>query len=389
MAILHPSVSPRLGRRTPAYLLLCVALAAPLRAQSLKVDASLPELRARATQDSLDPAAQYNLAMAYMGKKQFSQAEASLQSALAIDPRFAEAQLALAVARERNEDYWRQQKGDSAQRAAARQTRLLYQRAFLIDPFVDVRLMALLYRLSSGWNSYLDALKAFVEGRYPEAYRGLGEQIDDLPKGQPRDSAGEALLWLHALAAVQVKEYPAAEEDIQALIRLASRPSQKDSVDTEPLDANEYRYMLAALKQRTGAAAEALQLYQEVLEADVSNYMAHVQMARIQEEAKNWPAAVAERRRAAEVNPEDASLLTDLGVTLGRSGDFAGAVEVLRQASAANPRDVRPLFWLGIAEMQLNNRDAAREAFTKFMTAAPSRYDAQVAVAKQKLAALQ
>jgi Tfp pilus assembly protein PilF len=372
-----------------ALLLCCVAFAAPLHAQSLKVEATLSELQARATRDSLDPAAHYNLAMAYMAKKQFPQAEQSLQTALIIDPRFAEAQLALAVARDRNEAYWRQQKGDSAKRAAARQTRLLYQRAFLIDPFVDVRLMALLYHVPAGWNSYLDAVKAFVEGRYPEAYRGLGNQIDDLPDHQPRDSAGESLLWLHALAAVQVKEYAAAEEDIQALIRLASRPSEKDSVDTEPLDVNEYRYMLAALKQRNGAAAEALQLYQEVLEADVSNYMAHVQMARIQEDAKNWTAAVAERRRAVDVNPEDASLLTDLGVTLGRSGDFAGAVEVLRQASAANPRDVRPLFWLGIAEIQLNNRDAAREAFTRFVAVAPSRQDAQVAVAKQRLAALQ
>ncbi len=373
----------------PALLMCCIAFAAPLGAQSLKVEATVPELQARATQDSLDPAAHYNLAMAYMGKKQFPQAEQSLQTALVIDPRFAEAQLALAVARDRNEEYWHQQKGDSARRAAARENRQLYQRAFLIDPFVDVRLMALLYRVPAGWSSYLDAVKAFVEGRYPEAYRGLGAQIDDRPRRQPRDSAGESLLWLHALAAVQVKEYAVAEEDIQALIRLASRPSQKDSVDTEPLDVNEYRYMLAALKQRSGSATEALQLYREVLEADVSNYMAHVQMARIQEDAKNWPAAVAERRRATEVNPDDASLLTDLGVTLGRSGDFAGAADVLRQASAANPRDVRPLFWLGIAEMQLNNRDAARAAFTRFVAVAPSRQEGQVTIAKQKLAALQ
>ncbi|HQR17385.1 MAG TPA: tetratricopeptide repeat protein [Gemmatimonadales bacterium] len=366
-----------------------IALAAVLHAQSLKVAVPLPELQARAAKDSLDPAAHYNLAVGYMGKKKFPEAEQSLQAALAIDPRFAEAQLALAVARERNEGYWNQLKGDSARRAAARETRLLYQRAFLIDPFVDVQLMALLFHVPSGWSSYLDAIKALVEGRYPEAYRGLGKQIDDRPKGEPRDSAGTGLLWLHALAAVQVREYASAEEDIQALIRLTSQLAQKDSVETEPLDVNEYRYMLAALKQRSGAYAEAVGLYQEVLEADMSNYMAHVQLARIHEEAKDWPAAVAERRRAVEVQPEDASLLTDLGVTLGRSGDFAAAVEVLRQASAANPRDVRPLFWLGVAEMQLNNREAARDAFTRFMAVAPSRQEAQVNIAKQRLAALQ
>jgi Tfp pilus assembly protein PilF len=375
--------------RPSTLLVACLVLAGPLRAQSIKTDVKLPELQQRAAKDSLDPAAHYNLAVGYMGKKQFPEAEQSLQTALSIDPRFAEAQLALAVARARNDSYWRQQQSDSARRAAARENQLLYQRAFLIDPFVDIRLMALLFRLSGGWNSYIDALKAFVEGRYPEAYDGLTHQIDVRMKRAPRDSAGSSLLWLHALAAVQVKEYPAAEEDIQALLRLARTPAQKDSIETEPLDANEYRYMLAAVKQKSGATAEAIALYQQVLEADVSNYMAHVQLARIYEDAKNWPQAVAERRRAIEVQPEDASLLTDLGVTLGRSGDFPGAVEALRQAVAANPRDARPLFWLGIAEQQLGNREAARDAFTRFVAVAPSRQEAQVTLARQRLVALQ
>jgi Tfp pilus assembly protein PilF len=377
----------RLRGRTLLVLLLTV-LPGLARGQSLKLDVPLGELESRARQDSLDPAAHYNLAAGYMSKKRFPDAEKSLQAALAIDPRFASAQLALAVARERNEDYWDQLKGDSARRAGLNQTRLLYQRAFLIDPFVDVRLMALLFRVT-GRNLYVDAIKAFVEGRYGESYVKMGKVIDDRPKNQPRDSAGVSLLWLHALSAVQVREYEVAETDIQGLIRLSSQPSKSDSIDSSPLDANEYRYMLAALKQKTGASAEAVKLYQEVLEQDVANYMAHVQLARIHEEAKNWPAAVAERQRAVDVHPDDASLLTDLGVTLGRSGDFNAAVEVLREASAKNPRDVRPLFWLGVAEMQLNNKEAARDAFTRFLAVAPSRQQQQITVAKEKLAALQ
>lgn len=383
----------RRSRRScvPVLLVMLVvssASASPAGAQSLKLDVSLSELQTRATQDSLDPAAHFNLAAGYMSKKRFAEAEKSLQTALGIDPRFASAQLALAVARERNEDYWEQMKSDSARRAALAQTRVLYQRAFLIDPFVDVRLMALLYRVT-GRNTYVDAIKAFVEGRYGESYVKMGQVIDDRPKNQPRDSAGVSLLWLHALSAVQVKEYEAAEADIQGLIRLAATPAEKDSIDSTPLDANEYRYMLAALKQKTGASAEAVRLYQEVLEQDVANYMAHVQLARIHEDAKNWPAAIAERQRAVEVHPDDASLRTELGVTLGRSGDFPAAVEVLREASAANPRDVRPLFWLGIAELQLGNKEEAREAFTRFLAVAPSRQQQQIAVAREKLATIQ
>ncbi len=378
----------RMRRQLQWVLLLLTAVPGFLHAQSLKLDVPLGELESRARQDSLDPAAHYNLAAGYMSKKRFSDAEQSLQAALAIDPRFAEAHLALAVSRERNEGYWDRVKGDSARRAAFSQNRLMYQRAFLVDPFVDVRLLALLFRVT-GRNTYVDAIKAFVEGRYAESYLKLGRVIDDRPSKQPRDSAGESLLWLHALSAVQVKEYEAAETDIQGLIRLASRPAQDDSINTAPLNANEYRYMLAALKQKAGMSAEAIQLYHEVLEQDVANYMAHVQLARIHEEAKDWPAAIAERRRAVETQPDDASLQTDLGVTLGRSGDFAAAAAVLREAAAANPRDVRPLFWLGVAELQLNNRDAAREAFTRFLALAPSRQQQQITVARAKLATIQ
>ena len=102
-----------------------------------------------------------------------------------------------------------------------------------------------------------------------------------------------------------------------------------------------------------------------------------------------WPQAVAERRRAVETNPDDASLLTDLGVALGRSGDFESAATTLREAAAANPRDARPLFWLGIAELQLKRNAEAREAFTRYLAVAPSRHAQQIAVAKEKLAALQ
>lgn len=376
-------------RSTRVALTLAALLAGPVTAQSIKMEQSLSELQERARRDSLDPAAYYNLGVGYMAKKRFPDAEQAFEQALAIDPRFAEARLALAVSHERNEAFWDGQKGDSARRAAAEATRQMYQRAFLIDPFVDVRLMALLYRIPPGWNDYLDALKAFIEGRYPEAYAGLGKVITDVTRREPRDSAGRSLLWVHALSAVQVKEYAAAEEDLRALIRLAEAPSEADSIDFDPLDANEYRYMLAALKHRAGAPQEAVALYQAVLEVDVSNYMAHVQLARISEEQRDWPTAVSERRRAVEIDPDDASLRTDLGVTLGRSGDFTAAAEVLREAAAANPRDVRPLFWLGIAEMQLGNRAAARTAFTQFVAVAPSRQEAQVATARQRLATLQ
>lgn len=370
--------------RVVAALLL---MAGPLAAQKLKIDTPLPELEATALRDSTDPVALYNLGLGYMGKKRWGDADRTLRHALAIDPQFALAQLALAVTRELDEDRFKAIKGDSARGADIEETRRYYQRAFLLDPFVDLKVTALLWRVT-GNSMFTDGFKAFVEGRYDESYRLIGGVISAVTRKEPRDSAGEGLLWAHALSATQIREYSAAEEDLQGLIRITEGKVKSDSVVGAPLESNQYRYMLAALKQQAGNPAEAVALYQQVLEHDVSNFMAHVQLARIYEAQKDWPRAVAERRRAVETNADDASLLTDLGVALGRSGDFESAAATLREAAAANPRDARPLFWLGVAELQLKRSAEAKEAFTRYLAIAPSRQAQQVATAKARLAAL-
>jgi Flp pilus assembly protein TadD len=117
--------------------------------------------------------------------------------------------------------------------------------------------------------------------------------------------------------------------------------------------------------------------------------MAHVQMARIFEGMNRFDLAVVERRRAVETNSEDASLLLDLGITLGRAGQFDEALGVLEQSATMNPRDTRSLFWLGTAAVQLQQKDKARDAFTRFIAVAPSRYQPHIANSRQRLSELQ
>jgi hypothetical protein len=47
------------------------------------------------------------------------------------------------------------------------------------------------------------------------------------------------------------------------------------------------------------------------------------------------------------------------------------------------------LFWLGTAAVQLQQKDKARDAFTRFIAVAPSRYQPQIANARQRLSELQ
>jgi Flp pilus assembly protein TadD len=97
---------------------------------------------------------------------------------------------------------------------------------------------------------------------------------------------------------------------------------------------------------------------------------------------------VQERQRAVDANPDDASLLLDLGVALGKAGMMPQAESRLQAAVDANSRDTRALFWLGLAQMDLGKKAEARGSFTRFLELAPSRYDRQIAMAKERLAQL-
>ena len=66
--------------------------------------------------------------------------------------------------------------------------------------------------------------------------------------------------------------------------------------------------------------------------------MAHVQLAGLAEMERDFTTAIVERRRAVDANPDDPSLLTDLGVTLGKAGQMEEAVAMLERAADANPR---------------------------------------------------
>ena len=61
----------------------------------------------------------------------------------------------------------------------------------------------------------------------------------------------------------------------------------------------------------------------------------------------------------------------------------------LQAAVEANLRDTRALFWLGLAQLDLGKKAEARGSFSRFLELAPSRYDRQIAIARERLAQLQ
>ncbi len=382
---------PCIQRVATPLLLVQLLAVAPGMAQSLKVSESLEVLQERARRDSNDAAAHFNLAMGYLSKEKFAPAEAALQQAVALDPQFAQAFLALSVVRAKDGDYWRAKRkaGPDSVRAAARAFDKYYTKAFLLDPLVDVRIFGSIAWLR-GWGDFDGGVKNLFDGKYAEAYDHFGAEVRRQQKGEGLEKVPPVLLWFRSLAAAHSDKFDEAAADLMTLISNTNRLAATDSApDDAPLRANEYRYMLAAIRQRQGKTDDAIDLYKETITNDIGLYMAHVRLAAIYEAAKDYPHAVQERMRAVDANPDDASLLLDLGVTLGKAGMMPQAETRLQLAANANPRDPRPWFWLGLAQMEEGKKAEARESLTRFLALAPSRYDRQIGMARDRLAQLQ
>jgi tetratricopeptide (TPR) repeat protein len=367
---------------------------------------SLTELEQRARQDSLDAAAHYNVALGYWNEKRFDDAERELKTATVIDPRFAEAYLALAyLPYARRPKLWAEEESGRLQdewKQRVEESDRMYRRAFLINPLVDLR-------IAGATTPPRDPL---WETLFPEVYEFYFQAFDDMLKGDYERAYGRfvklhrerrlagpgqgklplSVYWFEGLAAAHTQRWEEAKKSFEYLINesvaLEKKQEEKDLIRI-PLRTNEYRYFLANIQHAGGSSDQALGLYRKTLENDIGLYMAHVQMANILESQRRYPEAIEERKRAVDANPDDPSLLTDLGVTTGKSGRFAEAEEILQRAWEANPRDARVPFWAGLCQAEQGKKEAAKASLSRFIEMAPARWDKQIAMAKQRLEGLQ
>lgn len=396
-------------RPVPALLPLALLLAAaPLPAQRIKLPVKLPELEQRVKADSNDAAAHYNVALGYWNEKRYDDAERALKMAVTIEPRFAPAHLALAyLPFARRPKLW-DEIWDNAvpedQVPLLKRADSEYRHAFLIDPLVDLRILAVATPPKPNfvdvnnyfgeiWALYFQGFADCQEGKYEDCHGRFAALIREIDGDRFGERIPASVHWYKGIAAAHVGKHDIAERHFRTLLALGDEAvkerERKGDLTRVPLQSNEFRYTLATILQAAGRTSEAIALFREVLNNDVGFYMANVRLANIHEAARDYPRAVQERLNAVNVNPDDASLLTDLGVTLGKAGMMPQAESRLQAAADANPRDTRSLYWLGIAQQELGKTAEARATFNRFVELAPSRYQPQVAMAKERLARLQ
>lgn len=399
-----------MSARWSLVLVLLVSLSSALPAQGkITLPVSLAELEKRVVADSNDAAAHYNVALGYWNAKRWTDVDKELRNAIALEPRFAQAHLALAylpfVQRPR---FW----DDLAKVSGVIPKELQevinkwspeYRHAFLIDPMVDLRIIAAAMPGSVSMWDVRDALgddmALFFQGRvdcyegnYAECEGKYTRLFDHLRTGGTVGRMPDDLYWLRGLAAAHEKHYDVALGDFKLLMDRETdrvKKVEERGMLRMPMRTNEYRYFSATFQHAAGKTVEAVGTYREAVENDIGLYMAHVRLANIFEADRDYARAIQERRYAANANPDDATLLLDLGVTLGKSGAFPEAATTLRTVTERLPRHTEAWFWLGLAEQQLGRKAEAKTAFERVVALAPSRLKARADQAKQRLAQLQ
>jgi tetratricopeptide (TPR) repeat protein len=384
---------------TFAWWLIFVAAAGPVGAQKLKIDVPIKELEERAQRDSNDATAHYNLALGYWSKRKWDDADAQLKRAVELDPRFAPAALAMAylpLANERGGRIeWRPMGGGNwwvrfvAEDSVIQRFDNFYRKAFTLDPLVDIRIaVAAEYRDGSHVDNYDRALYAYNDGKWDEAYRRFGEMVPDSNDYRSYPQRYERVLWYHGLAASRVGKHDDAIRDMQWLVDRSQRREASDTMFRVPLRTNEYRYVLAFVKQRAGDLNGAVAGYQDAITNDLGLFPAHIRIAEIYEGSRQWTQAIAARRHAIDASPDDPSLQLDLGWTLVKAGQFAEAETELSEAVRRAPRDARAPYYLALVQQQLGKTADAKQSFQRFIAIAPSRYERQIADARTRLATL-
>lgn len=390
--------------RAVAVLLCLLALPALAGAQ-FKLPLKLSELEQRARADSNDPAAHFNVALAYWNAKRWDDAERALRTAIVLDARFAPAYMALNyLPYARRSNLWdevRENRVPEEWRARMEESDRMYRRAYMIDPFVELRSGDVVTSRSTAYldlleeiygehiRDFYDGLDQYFMAEYDKAYVRFTRVLNYLDADRHPDRGPTSLYWWHGLSAARMEKWDEATADFERLIDRSLEPTRRDSLVHFPLRTNEFRYVLAYIKQRAGKPNEAIDLYREAITNDIGLYMAHVRLGDMYETARMYPQAIESRRNAVNANPEDATLVLDLGKTLAAAGQNQEAASALRQATGANPRDPKAFLYLGLVLEQLGQKAEAKTAFSQFVALAPSRYERQVVIAKQHLAALQ
>ena len=177
-------------------------------------------------------------------------------------------------------------------------------------------------------------------------------------------------------AAVQRNLDPARSAEAKKFIFLCSlfdnapeaeraEPQIREIVKNSP-DYAPALMVAATLDARNGNAAAALQACKKVAERYPSFAPAHRLLAQLYSGPDgNLAEAYKHGTKAREALPGDADVAKTLGIVVFRRGDYARAVELLKESARKKPQDAELQYYLVMAHVQLKQKVEAKQALDR------------------------
>ena len=394
-------------RRTALVLLVLFMAVGRAEGQRLVVlDRKLSDVEAWAREDTNDADRAYFLALRHWKDHHWRQTDSLLRLAIQLEPRHAEAYLALSyLPYSRRPSLWEEVLKDrvpDSWKASVQESDRFYKRAFRTNPMVSFNVLSLVFGIDEepqmidmtpsqalAYERWLAWWFDFGFGRYRSAYQRLQRLARrEYDEAKHPERVPDGLLMYRGTAAAHTLYLDSAIADFRVLLDRAVKKSQRNELVHIPLNDNDYRFMLATLHNVAGHTDSAVALYQEAVEHDLGLVMAHTYLASIYDKTGRAEDAMLERRRAAEINNDDPTALFDLGMSFFKWGMTGQADEPLHQAIVLNARYSPPYYLLARVDEDLGRVKDAREHYTEFLARSPLKLDDWRASAQQRLDSL-
>ena len=391
-----------MNRLSLVLIALCSAATSAYGQELPFVNRSIKEMEAWVREDTNDSQRLYYLALAHWKHQDWRQTDSLLRLTIQLDPRFADAYLALGflpyARRTSLADEEIRHNVPKDWKPIVEEAERFYKRAFRTDPLVSLGVMAIVNGgtepqvtdfTPSGWLAYQRCCAWYFDlglGRYRLASERLTKLAQrEFDEAKHPEDVPDFLLNYRGLAEAHSLQYDAAIADFRRLLDRTLKKAQRDEIVHVPLNDNDYRFILARLHHLAGHGDSAIARYQESLEHDLGLVMAHSYLAVVYDESGRAADAMVERHRATEVAEDDPTAWFDLAVSLFNTGQTVAADDPLRRAIKLNTRFAPPYYLLGRVTEELGLPDEAREHYAKFLALAPLRFDHLRGDAEQRL----
>ena len=184
-----------------------------------------------------------------------------------------------------------------------------------------------------------------------------------------------------SLVLLEMKQYPAAAEELEGAIRLKpsdaiahvllGRAYQNSNRTVQAIEQFQSAlrldpnvplgyYHLGFAYASVGRNVEAIAEYEKEVVRSADNPNVRYELGHCLLETGDWKTAILHLKKASELNPQSADAAYDLGKALLLEGDATGAMAALRRSIALNPNDPSPHYQLARALEKTGNPDEAK-----------------------------